>query len=361
VSIHDKNSSHCRLPVTKAAVVLLVVAALSYGASAQKKVPPDSAKPDQGGKIASPRVSLAPRFSPGQVFRYEMEFETTTSTSRSGLATDPQGPGKLVITWDATIRMEVLPAEATAPGSIRLRTTYEKSTAKVSSDTFDPAATATRDQYQALEGKVVEFTLNAGGKVESASGLEGIVGGEKTAQSAREWIAQLDASSGAPPGGVTVGQKWSSEEPAKSLPVAGMVWRTETEYLRNEACHPPNPEVPSEVPSNVPSAASPAESAETPKSTENCAVNLVRHKPVRDPTPEEYRKNGMQTAGKWSGSAQSLTYVSLRSGLVVSVTQTGTEEMDVMITTAENSSLHYAGTILSRSQVALVADDPHGK
>ena len=91
------------------------------------------------------------------------------------------------------------------------------------------------------------------------------------------------------------------------------------------------------------------------------ALELVANDSVRDPTPEEYRKNGMQTAGKWTGSAQSLTYVSLRSGLAVSVTQTGTEEMDVTMTNAKNSSLHYAGTILSRSQVALVADDPHGK
>jgi hypothetical protein len=45
----------------------------------------------------------------------------------------------------------------------------------------------------------------------------------------------------------------------------------------------------------------------------------------------------------------------------VSVTQTGTEEMDVTLTTAKNTSMHYAGTILSRSQVALVADDLHGK
>jgi len=88
---------------------------------------------------------------------------------------------------------------------------------------------------------------------------------------------------------------------------------------------------------------------------------LSRPKVVRDPTPEEYRKNGMQTAGKWDGSAQSLTYVSLSSGFVVSSTQTGTEEMDVTLTNAENSSLHYAGTILSRSQVALVADDPQRK
>lgn len=90
-------------------------------------------------------------------------------------------------------------------------------------------------------------------------------------------------------------------------------------------------------------------------------LNLVRPKPVHDPTPEEYRKNGVQTAGNWNGSAQSLSYISLRTGLVVSVTQTGTEVMDVTLTTAQHESLRYAGTILSRSQVALVADDAHGK
>ena len=39
--------------------------------------------------------------------------------------------------------LEVLPAEASAPGNIHLRTKYEKSTAHVTSDTFDPAAAAT--------------------------------------------------------------------------------------------------------------------------------------------------------------------------------------------------------------------------
>jgi hypothetical protein len=75
---------------------------------------------------------------------------------------------------------------------------------------------------------------------------------------------------------------------------------------------------------------------------------------VRDSTPEDYRKNGVQTAGTWMGTAQSLTYVSLRTGAVVSIAQTGTEEMDVTLTTTRNTSMRYKGTIQSRSQVALV-------
>jgi hypothetical protein len=301
-----------------------------------------------------PRVSLSPRFFPGEAFRYSMEFETTTATSRSGLAADPEGPSKLVITWDATILLQVLPVETNARGNIRLRTTYESSTAYVTSDTFDPAAAATEEQYKKLQGKVVEFTLDAGGKVILVAGLEDIVEGQKAAQAAREWIAQLDAGSGVPAGGVTVGQKWSSDQPASSLPVAGLVWRTEAEYLRNEICHPPNPE--------ASLATSSADSTQETQPAETCAViltrlHLLRSKSVRNPTPEDYRKNGMQTAGKWDGSAQSLSYISLRTGLAVSVTQTGSEEMDVTLTTGKNTSMHYAGTVLSRSQVALVSGD----
>jgi hypothetical protein len=314
----------------------------------------------------SPRLSLSPRYVPGQVFRYAMEFETTTATTQSGFSADPQGPSSLAIVWDATIRIEVLSVEGAASGTtsnatgggVRLRTTYEKSTANVRADTFDPTAAATQEQYQKLEGKVVEFTLDAAGKVKSVSGLEGIVEGEKASQAARDWINRLDASSGAPPGGVMIGEAWTSGQPADSLPLAGMVWRTSSQYLGNEPCHAPNPDLP-------PSASS-ADAAANSAAGEICAVilthlNLVRPKPVRDPTPEEYRKNGVQSAGKWSGSGQSLVYVSLRTGAVVSVSQTGSEDMDVTLTTKQNTSMRYAGTILSRSQVELMGDEVHGK
>jgi hypothetical protein len=341
------------------AAVCMILLTISFGAHAQNSAPHKSLPAvKQKNGATSPRVSLTPRFVPGQAFRYEMEFETTTDTSRSGLASDPQGPSSVVVDWNATVRIEVLSADADTPGGIRLRTTYEKSTASIRSDSFDPSASDTSQQYHSLEGKVVEFTLDAGGKVKYVSGLEGMSDSEKGAQSARQWIAQLGASAGAPPGGVSVGQSWSWEQPADSLPIAGMVWRTDSEYLRTEACHPANPDIP---------AATAVDSLANSQLAKDCAVilanlNLVHSKSVRDTTPSEFRKNGVQSAGKWSGSAQSLLYVSLASGLVVSVTQTGTEEMDVTLTSNHgNTSMRYAGTISTRSQVALVADDPHGK
>jgi hypothetical protein len=116
----------------------------------------------------------------------------------------------------------------------------------------------------------------------------------------------------------------------------------------------------------VPSSGAAAESTTNSDVSETCAVilthlNLIRPKSARNQTPEEYRKNGVQTAGTWSGSAQSLVYVSLRTGAVVSVSQTGSEDMDVTLTTNQNTSMHYAGTILSRSQVELIPDEVRGK
>jgi hypothetical protein len=333
----------------RSALLLVLVFAISRDVAAQKKTAASPSATRQQG--AQARVSLSPRFLPGQTFHYQMVFETTTATSRSGMATDPQGPSRLVVTWNAAIRLDVLPAAPNEPGGMRLHIVYEKSSADVRSDTFDPGAAAIQDQYQKLEGKVLEFSLDAGGKVVSVSGLEGIVDSATALQSAREWIAQLATGSGAPSGGVSVGQKWSSDQAAASLPVSGMVWRTESEYLRNEDCRPANPNGPA-----IPSGGAPG----NPEAAETCAVilthlNLIRPKPVRDPTPEEFRNNGLRTAGKWNGSGQSLSYISLSTGLVVSVSQTGTEEMDVTLTTAHLDSLRYSGTILSRTQVALLA------
>jgi hypothetical protein len=319
-----------------------------------KKSPPSH---EQKG-AASTRISLTPRFAPGQTFRYEMEFETTTDTKRTGLASDPQGPSSLVVDWNATVRIEVLAADPAAPGGLRLRTTYEKSTASVRSDTFDPAAAQTQEQYHQLEGKVIEFALDGDGKVKSVIGLEGIVDSEKAAQSARQWMAQLSASGGAPQEGVAVGQTWSSEQPADALPIAGLVWRTDSQYLRNESCHPANPDLPAAA-----GAADSTANAQTPK---DCAVilanlNLVRSKTAHDATPPDYRKNGVTSSGKWTGSAQSLLYVSLDTGMLVSVTQSGMEEMNVLLTTNHDTSMHYFGTISSRSQVTLAVSDPPAK
>lgn len=310
--------------------------------------------------------------------RYDMQLQTTTDTKSAGAVQDPQGPSQLVIRWDAMLRLEVLgPAEAAAAPSsnaskapppkksgsmplvaapVRIRTTYEKSVATVTSDTPEPQAEDISNQYANLRGRSIEFTLASDGRVSDVHGLEGIVDGEKAIQAAQQWIAQLSSLAQAPQA-VTLGQSWSSVQPADSVPLAGVVWRTDSSYVRNEPCR-----------AGDPSAAAPAAAADEPAATaadkkDLCAVILTRQavvpqRQLRDPTPEEYRRNGLRTSGSWSGSGENLTLVSLQTGWAVSVAQSGKQEMDFTVTNASGSSVRYAGTLETRSRVSLLPASP---
>ena len=57
---------------------------------------------------ATPRIDLHPKLVAGEVLRYQVQLQTVTDTTRSGAVSDPQGPSRLTVTWDATVRLEVL-------------------------------------------------------------------------------------------------------------------------------------------------------------------------------------------------------------------------------------------------------------
>ena len=346
---------------------------------------PPKTRAQKAGAASSalPRTSLKPRLQPGDIIRYRVELQTTSeTTTHTGAVADPQGPSQLVVTWDAVVRLEVLgvPAPAAEPSAsaqappgatsgpnraralpaksqgpapaaaqaMRIRTIYEKSAATVESDTPDPAAEGIQKQYGQLEGRSIEFTLAADGHISDVRGLEDVVSDDKARSAAQQWLAQISGSSSAPAGGIVAGQNWTSEEAAASLPLAGLVWRTDSSYVRNESCQAANP-------------AGSVGAADTPAAAgESCALilshlTLVAPRAQRDPTPDEFRRNGLHTSGHWTGSGESLSYVSLKNGWVVSVTQSGTEEMDVTIANArENVSVRYAGTIRTRSDLSLL-------
>jgi len=323
-------------------LVLLLCGLLAAGlVSAQ--APPSSA-------TALQRVRLAPQFVPGQTFRYQMEYRTTTETRRTGLVQDPQAPAQLEITWSALVRLEVLLAEPPAAGSVRLRATYEKSSATARSDIYDPEGASLAAQYSKLQGHSIECTRTADGKVSNFRGLQDLGlprfdrGDPKAVAAVQDWLSQISSGVGGLAREVAPGESWSSEQPAAGAPLVGLVWRTESTYLRNEPCRPA-----------------------VPSDDERCAVILTRlemsqprfhrgqPRAVRDPTPEDYRARGLRTAGTWSGSGESLTYISLRTGWVVSSTQSGSEEMDVTVSSAEGeTSVRYAGRVRSQSQISLL-------
>ena len=318
---------------------MLVLIAAAPAAQRKQKKNAAPAAPPSG-------PSLHPKLVPGEVMRYQVEFQTTSDTKAGGTVADPEGPSRVVITWNAKVRLEVLAGQDnTKPGTQRLRTTYEQSSASVQSDSPDPQTDAIIKQYQQLEGHSIEFTLAADGSVTAVTGLESLQYDQSAVNAAQQWMSQLSAGGSLPSAGVSPGMTWSSEQNADSLPLAGLAWRTDSTYLRNESC----------------ARALPASSASN-QPDDTCAVILMSltlssPRAKGDATPDDFKRNGLQSSGRWTGSGDSLSYVSLRTGWVVSASQTSTQDLDVNITSALGANVRYAGTVATHSQISLLPPD----
>jgi hypothetical protein len=216
---------------------------------------------------------------------------------------------------------------------------YERSAASVASDSPDPQAEDIEQRYKRLEGQTIEFTVGTDGHVSDVHGLEAAFDDDQVRQAAEQWMAQVSGPAIAAEG-VAAGQSWNSTQAATSMPLAGMIWRSNSSYLRNESCQP-------------------AEPTASASSGELCAVILTRQsilprKQLKDPTPEDYRRNGLRTSGRWSGSGESLSYISLRTHSAVSVTQDSSQQIDFTVTNSAGRSIRYAGTLETHSRVALL-------
>ncbi len=303
-------------------------------------------KTKQSNASGAERLSLTPRYAAGQVIRYQFQNTMTSEERRGGAVSDPQGGGKLTLKWTAIVRMEVLSvgkdAKGQPDGSVRIRSAYEKSAASTVSDTYDPATDAMQAQYAALEGKTFEFTVDAAGQVTDVKGFGG-GGVQGRADAMRAWLGQFSAGSGAPRGGVTVGESWTADLPFENPPLAGLVWKIHSTYLRNEPCHLPN-----------------AEGDQSPASEEICAVILTKldltgPRAGSDATPESYKKQGLKTEGTLNATGDSLSYISLKDGQLVSLTQNSNEQMDFAVSSlsGEDRKL-FQGVVQSRTQLALI-------
>lgn len=359
-----------------ATLVALSCVVIFFAAPVQARAQPapraQSSGPAKAPAVA-PRIHLQPKLFPGQVLRYKIQFQTTSQTQRSGAIADPQGPLQTLVTWDAVLRVEVLSAtnpaasssggsnssgsKAPIPGAIRLRTTYEKSSATLQSDTPDPEQQSVEAQYARMEGKSLEFTLDPDGHVSDVQGLEGIVSGQDAIAAAQQWLQQFSAGASEPAAGVVPGDTWTSEDPASSLPLAGRIWRSDSSYLRNGPCPSEDP-VPSSASSSPSSSASSSTAPAPFSSSDTCAVilselNLISQRAQKDATPPQYSAAGLKTAGSWDGSGKSVSYISVQTGWVVSVAQDMSQQMDVTIT-PRGEGVRYAGSVTTRSSMSII-------
>jgi hypothetical protein len=303
--------------------------------------------------FAANRVQLTPRFFAGQSLRYRIESRTSTKGKATSPIVDPEGSQRLDQTTTMIVRLDVLDVKADAAGAasrVRMRATYEKSEAVLESDAYDPGAAALQQQYEKMEGRAFQFTIEPGGKVSSITGLEDVMSNPSAARAVENWMDGLASSAKYPRDGIGIGEKWTNDRALENTPLVGLTFHTESAYLRDEQC-------PSPVVGNDAATAPAVPNAAT------CAVVLTKYRIERagghgDATPESYVHNGLRTSGTWTGSGESLDDVALTSGIVVRSTQTGVQDMDFDVVSATSGSkMSYKGHIDSQTEIALLPPD----
>lgn len=303
------------------------------------------------------RIHLIPELAPGQTFRYAVQMRTTTTSFATGPILDGSTPKAFTQTIGVVIRLEVLSA-SNSPGqsrSARIRATYENVAATSNTAAYDPDVAAMEDQYKKLAGQSIEFTLNADGKITDVAGLQNVVSQTDPSRAATlsQWLRQLTLGASLPKQGIAIGDKWSTEQPLQNVPLEGLAWKTTATYVRNEPC--------STTSQSSGSGGQPITPAAIP---DQCAVVMTHSEIIggrgsKDRTPDVFRQNGLRTSGEWTGTTDSISSISLRSGMVVSVTQTGSTHMDFTImTTIERNRMRYAGDTHSQSNISLLPSSP---
>jgi len=182
----------------------------------------------------------------------------------------------------------------------------------------------------------IEFTIAGDGQVAKAEGLDDVAPEERLAW--QFWLSRFAFGWTLPVEGAKPGDKWRTEEPEQSpSPIAGLVWEKETTYVGNDKC----PLIPAET----------------------CASFLTRatlkqKSSAKEATPEDYRLHELRTSGTAKGTDEMVTYISLKSGLVVRATEETQQSMDVTIAKADGTNaVHYTIEASSRFETLLVTEN----
>ena len=172
----------------------------------------------------------------------------------------------------------------------------------------------------------VSFTITADGNLTRADGIDDLDAEQRIAW--QFWVAQFAFGWTLPVSGVRRGEKWKSVETEKNpAPIANLIWERETTYVRNDAC--------------------------PILTSEPCAVfltvaTLKQKSNPKDCTPEDYKVRQLKTSGVAKGANQTVTYLSLKTGLLVRAAEDVQQSMDVTIAKAD-------GTNQVRYQIAVTS------
>jgi hypothetical protein len=302
-------------------------------------------------KDRSKPLSLFPRLQSGQTLAYQISYHSDkhVKTESRVIAAAPDDSAKVDV--NALLRLEILGVQAKGERAvIHARTTLEILGSNLHSRVAKIEPPAAQLQKQDVNGEVIEFTILPDGRLDQVTGLDALFPEQQ--QAWQEWASRFLLAAAFRTERVRVAQKWNSEEAEKSQsPIAGLRWMRESTYVRDEPCRALQFTVLGSV---APSDAEP----------ETCAVifttaGLVQDSKVQNATPEDFKLHELRTAGTARGANRIITYISLKTGLLVRASEEANQQMNVTVAKADGSNrVHYDVNAKSRSEVVMVSETP---
>ena len=298
-------------------------------------------------KNRPPSVSLFPRLQAGQTFAYQISYHShkDIQTLSTVIVATPADSAKIDV--NAMLSLEILGVQAQGNRAvIRARAQFEVLNSDSQLKSPQLGTPEKQLQKQDGEGKFIEFTILSDGRLDQVTGLDAFFPDQQ--QAWQEWASRFLLGAEFRNSGVRIAQKWNSVQSEKTpAPLAGLRWIRESTYVRDEPCRALQLTVEGSL------AASDAE-------PETCAVilttaNLNQDSNAKNSTPEDFKLHQLRTTGTVRGANRIITYISLKTGLVVRATEEASQQMNVTVAKADGSNrVRYDVDAKSHSQVVLV-------
>jgi hypothetical protein len=297
------------------------------------------------------RIRLIPKLQPGQTITYLIRFQSDKTVKTESNVVASIAPNSAQIDAHGLLRVEVLDVQQSgSKASIQARGQFLTLDSGVWLKRPGDKRPDWDKQRVDPDGKSIEFTILADGSVNGVKGLDSLFPEQQ--QAWQQWVARFALAWTLPANGMKFGEKWKSEQAEQAgSPIAGLNWARESIYVRDEPCQASQLSIMGDV-----------TASSDPSDT--CAVLLTtaalkQKSSSKEATPDDFKLHELRTMGTAKGTNEIITYISLKSGLVVRATEETSQFMDVMVAKADGSNrVHYNVDAKSHSEVLLVTETP---
>jgi hypothetical protein len=297
------------------------------------------------------RVHLLPKLQSGQTIYYLIRFQSDKNVKTQSRVVAPMAPNAAQIDAHGLLRVEIQEAqESGRAAAIHARGQFLSLDSGVWVRKPGDKKPNWGKQRVDPEGKSVEFTISPDGSVNDVKGLDSLFPEQQ--QAWQQWVARFAVAWALPAGGVKFAEKWRSDESERAgAPIAGLQWARESSYVKDEPCQAHQLSIEGDV----------TASSEPP---DTCAVLLTnsilkQKSSSKDATPEDFKLHELRTMGTAKGTSEIITYISLKTGLVVRATEETSQTMDVMVTKSDGSNrVQYHVDAKSHAEVLLITETP---